>query len=177
MPDTQASSPQTPLEQALAALALDRENLEALAISSAGWLPTAAHDSLIRAIASIDAERVALIERSTFAIAGQGFDTIFGPDVTSAASLSSLAEAAAFAMSVPRPDFCLDPAQLDDDARAEHEDACTAYAEAQKDFLDLATEERVLALSLLGDEVLNELGRASLAELPLRDRTPRSPSA
>lgn len=171
---------QDTLEKDLDLLAADREALERALASfdpfGTGEAP-AERDAITRSIGRIDVARRELIERSTFAIAGRGFEVLFGPGVTSLPELEALVEAAVHAMLVPRPDFHLDPSALEPDAKAEHDAAVDEWSSAQQQYLEHATEERVFALAILGCEVLRSLGKASLAEVPLRPVAAESPPA
>lgn len=171
---------QDTLEKDLDLLAADREVLGIIRARHDDPREQQTLDSIDRSIGRIDVARRELIERSTFAIAGRGFEVLFGPGVTSLPELEALVEAAVHAMLVPRPDFHLDPSALEPDAKAEHDAAVDEWSSAQQQYLEHATEERVFALAILGCEVLRSLGKASLAEVPLTPLTPKaseSPSA
>lgn len=164
---------QDTLKKDLDLLAADRSSLEAMTHghdSADAFMATAslAMPAITRSIGRIDVARRELIERSTFAIAGRGFEVLFGPGVTSLPELEALVEAAVHAMLVPRPDFHLDPSALEPDAKAEHDAAVDEWSSAQQQYLEHATEERVFALAILGCEVLRSLGKVSLAEIPLQ---------
>ncbi len=168
---------QDTLEKDLDLLAQDREELGIIRARYDDPREQRTLDSIDRSIARIDVARRELIERSTFAIAGRGFEVLFGPGVTSLPELEALVEAAVHAMLVPRPDFHLDPSALEPDAKAEHDAAVDEWSSAQQQYLEHATEERVFALAILGCEVLRSLGKASLAEVPLTPKASESPSA